>query len=96
MDVCQDYEELFKVLNAYKDKKTIFQIGVPPVRIDIMGSVPGLDANQSWKKRKRTRYGKPTIYVVDIQDLIQAKKTAGRPQDLLDYSKLKDRSKRYR
>ena len=78
----------------FKDKKMIFQIGLPPVRIDIMGSVPGVSIKKAWEKKKRTHYGKSTIHVIDIKDLMRAKKTAGRPQDLLDYSKLMDRAKK--
>lgn len=145
MDVCRDYEDLFKSLNAHNikylvvgaeaviyyteprytkdidvliphdlndpekiyqalkefgipliditpqdflNKKFILQIGVSPVRIDILVSLQGLKNSLAWKNRKRTRYGKTPIYVLGLSDLFRVKKTAGRPQDLLDADKL--------
>lgn len=74
----------------FLDKTMIFQIGVAPVRIDIMISVPGISYNVAWKKRKKTRYGKTWINLVSISDLIKTKEHAGRPQDKLDLILLKD------
>lgn len=152
MDVCPDYEDLFKAFNEHKirylvvggqavifyseprytkdmdvwvppelndaetvykalkkfgapltrvkpkdftNKKIHYQIGVAPVRIDIMTHVSGTAPIRAWKTKRRSRYGKTPISVIDIQELIQTKRAAGRPQDIIDLAKLQDRARRF-
>lgn len=66
----------------------VYQIGIEPNRIDIMMGVPGLEFQQAWKNRVRSRYGKENIYILNMKDLIIAKKTAKRSQDKIDLEKL--------
>lgn len=75
----------------FLDKKLIYQIGVPPVRIDIMMSVPGLEFQPAWKNRKRDKYGRTSIWLLGREDIMQAKRTSRRPQDLIDLKKLSRR-----
>lgn len=72
----------------FKDKKMILQIGVAPVRIDIMVDLPGVSFESAWKNRKRVKYGNTSISVLGIAELIKAKKGANRAQDKLDLEKL--------
>jgi len=66
----------------------ILQIGVAPVRVDIMTAVPGVGVEEAWKSRVKSRYGKTSIQVIGLPELIKAKRAAGRPQDKLDLTKL--------
>lgn len=72
----------------FNDKHMILQMGVAPVRIDIMLDVPGVSTEAAWKNKKRIRYGKTPVYVLGQEDLIAAKRQAGRPQDKLDLKSL--------
>jgi hypothetical protein len=65
---------------------TIFQIGVEPNRIDLLTSVDGVDFDAAWERRETTTYGEVPIAVLSLDDLIEAKRAAGRPQDRLDLS----------
>lgn len=76
----------------FEDPTMILQIGVAPVRIDILVALPGVSAKEAWRHRRRTRYGKTPIAVLGLEELIKAKKAAGRPQDQLDLSKLMTRA----
>lgn len=78
----------------FRDPTMILQIGVAPVRIDILTGLPGVSAVAAWRHRKRSRYGKTPIHVLGLEELIKAKKAAGRPQDQIDLSKLTIRAKR--
>ena len=78
----------------FADASTILQIGVAPVRIDIMCGVPGVSWKQAWKHRRKGRYGKTPIHVLGRAELIQSKKTAGRPQDRLDLKALLAKKRR--
>ena len=66
----------------------VFQIGIEPVRIDIITEVDGLDFDEAWKRRVVGRYGAVPIAFVSVEDLIANKRAVGRPQDLLDLEKL--------
>jgi hypothetical protein len=62
----------------------VFQMGLPPNRIDILTAVDGVDFPACWDARIATRYGGQDLHVIGIDDLIRNKRTTGRPQDLLD------------
>ena len=78
---------------SFQDPKMIFQIGVAPVRIDILSDLAGIQAKEAWKNRKRSKYGKTQINIIGPAELIKAKKIAGRPQDKLDLARLQARLK---
>lgn len=73
----------------FKDRHMILQIGVAPVRIDIMTDLQGVPAPSAWRNKKRIRYGKTSVYVLGQKELRAAKIKAGRPQDEIDLEKLK-------
>lgn len=73
----------------FMDKHMIYQIGVPPIRIDIMVNVPGIDFAIAWKNRKKVKYGKTSICILGKQELKLVKEKAARPQDGLDLQKLR-------
>jgi hypothetical protein len=63
---------------------TIFQIGVPPNRIDIVTAIDGVSFSEAWPARAQTTYGAEPVPVIGRRHLVQNKRAAGRPQDLLD------------
>ena len=71
----------------------ILQIGVAPVRVDIMTDVPGVRVEEAWKSRVKSRYGRTSIYVLGLPELIKTKQASGRPQDKLDLAKLRKRKR---
>jgi hypothetical protein len=60
---------------------TIFQ---DRVRIDVQTSTPGIDFADAWSRRVRMRYRGQVMQVLGREDLIAAKRAAGRPVDLED------------
>ena len=73
---------------SFAESGMMLQIGVAPVRVDIMTKVPGVRAEEAWKRRVKSRYGKAPIHVLGLSELIKAKRASGRPQDQLDLAKL--------
>jgi len=61
-----------------------FQVGVPPNRIDMIATVPGVDFESAYARRGAMLIGEMLVPVISRADLIQAKLMAGRPQDLVD------------
>ncbi|MEO6537497.1 MAG: hypothetical protein ABIT07_02125 [Ferruginibacter sp.] len=74
-------------------KGMIAQLGYPPIRIDILNDLNGVDFDFAFKnKRIVNMNGIPTNFI-GYNELIINKENAGRDQDLLDIKKLKDRNK---
>ena len=66
----------------------VFQMGVAPVRIDILTSVSGITFEDAWPARVSSRYGDQPIQVLSRDYLIKNKLAAGRLQDLADVEQL--------
>jgi hypothetical protein len=60
----------------------IMHFGVPPLRIDLLRSADGIDAELAIARAEPV--GELTIPVLTIDDLIANKRAAGRPQDVAD------------
>jgi len=73
----------------FTSPETFFQIGIDPVRIDILTSVTGLDFGQAWESRSVVDFAGVPAAVLSRQDLIAAKLSAGRPQDQEDVRRLR-------
>ena len=69
---------------------TVFQIGVEPVRIDVMTEIDGVGFDEAWSDRVETRFGGEPTAVLSKRALIANKKASGRLQDLADLEKLSE------
>jgi uncharacterized nucleotidyltransferase DUF6036 len=69
-------------------KDTIFQIGLPPLRIDIITAIEGVEFADAWPDRVETVFGGEPAFVISRRHLITNKKTAARLQDLADVQQL--------
>ena len=65
-----------------------FQIGVEPVRIDIITEIDGVIFEPAWRNRIAVEYGGVPVFAISRDDLIRNKLTSGRPQDLVDVESL--------
>ena len=63
---------------------TVFQLGVPPRRIDILTSIDGVTFATAWPRRIAARLGDVEVPVIGREDLVRNKRSAKRPKDLLD------------
>lgn len=66
-----------------------YAVGRPPSMIDFLTSLPELDFQECWENRVIAKQDDITILFLSKKDLITAKKTAGRPQDLADLDELR-------
>src|SRR6266542_1818662 len=71
---------------------TIFQIGLPPglppLRIDVITEIDGVDFAEAWPDRFETGFGGMPVFVISRHHLITNKKAAARLQDLADIERL--------
>jgi len=72
----------------FSNKEYFYQMGAPPLRVDILMSIPGVEFEQAWQGREELVIAGTTLPFIGKTELIQSKRAAGRPQDLLDLDKL--------
>ena len=68
--------------------EVFFQIGIEPVRIDIMTSVPGLDFAAAWERKAIVDFGGEPAPVLCREDVVKSKMAAGRIRDRRDVRRL--------
>ena len=64
--------------------ETVFQIGVVPVRIDLLTSISGVGFEEAWAGRLPGTIEGVAFGVIGREDLLRNKRATGRPKDLLD------------
>lgn len=69
---------------------TVFQIGVPPIRIDVITEIDGVAFESAWPDRVDVRLGGISVPVLSRHHLIANKKASGRLQDLADLERLEN------
>ncbi|MEX2588832.1 MAG: nucleotidyltransferase [Chitinophagales bacterium] len=70
------------------NRNEVFSFGKPPVCIDILTSVKGLEFDKVYKNAKPTKFDELKLRIIDINDLIIAKKAADRNKDKDDLDHL--------
>lgn len=66
----------------------IAYLGQPPLRIDLMRAVDGVEASDAIRRSVSTTWDGLSVRIISLADLIENKRAAGRPQDLADLRKL--------
>jgi hypothetical protein len=64
------------------------RMGVPPLRIEVMRALSGVEFEDCWPRRQVLEDGDLAIPFVSLEDLKKNKRAAGRPKDLADLSGL--------
>lgn len=62
----------------------VFQIGVEPVRIDVLTTIEGVTFDEAWPARLETHFEDEPVAVLSRSMLLKNKRAVGRPQDLAD------------
>jgi hypothetical protein len=87
---------VWQALTAYKAPKrnltvddlatpeVIYQIGVPPHRIDILTSIDGVEFEEAWKSRMQKNLSGLDVNVLAPYLLLRNKLKTGRHKDLID------------
>ncbi|MGZ0166754.1 MAG: DUF6036 family nucleotidyltransferase [Planctomycetales bacterium] len=66
----------------------VFQIGLPPRRIDFLTSISGVDFDDCWADRMQVEIEGMSINFLSKSWLITNKRATGRPKDILDADEL--------
>lgn len=72
----------------FSEEGSFYQMGRPPVRVDILMSIEGKSFADAWENRQHIDFFGVQANFVSLEDLIELKELAGRPQDLADVENL--------
>ena len=67
----------------------VFQIGVPPCRIDLLTQIDGVEFSHAYAARQEIELDGVRIPLLSKNDLIKNKESTGRPKDRLDVEQLR-------
>lgn len=75
---------------------TVFQIGIAPLRIDVLTGIDAVEFDDAWRGRVAARFAGIEVPVLSAAHLIRNKRAVGRTQDRADVEWLEKRRKRRR
>jgi hypothetical protein len=67
---------------------TVFQIGLPPLRIDVLTQLTDLDFGPAYAKRVLAAFEGVAVPVISREDFLANKRATGRAKDLADAERL--------
>ena len=68
----------------FEEEGKVVQLGVPPVRIDIVTSITGVSWEQARSGRVKGPFGDLAVYYIGREEFILNKRALGRKKDLAD------------
>ena len=66
----------------------IIQLGYPPNRIDLITTPAGIDFETCYKSKEQVTIDHIAVNIIDLENLIKAKKASNRTRDLADIEEL--------
>ncbi len=69
---------------TFAEKQVVYQIGVAPVRIDILTEITGVEFSKAWKNRVPSTFFGVPVHFISLNDLVTNKQALGRSSDLKD------------
>lgn len=86
----KDFGFEFPNLSAgdFRELDRIIQLGVPPVRVDLITSLTGVTWDEALSGREEASYGGVPVFYIGREQLIANKRALGRKRDLADLEAL--------
>jgi hypothetical protein len=75
----------------FESPGAVYQIGLPPRRIDLLTQITGVTFEAAWDSRVTARMGDQAVSVLGLLALIANKRATARPKDLADVALLEKR-----
>lgn len=73
----------------FTDADSFYQMGRPPLRVDVMMSIPGVAFEEAWQRKESAKIAEIPAFFISREDLILAKQASARPQDMIDLENLR-------
>lgn len=68
----------------FETEGTVYQLGLPPSRIDLLTSISGVDFDSAWHDRVMGRLDRFDVPFIGVASQLANKLAAGRDKDLVD------------
>jgi len=68
----------------FEHSDQVVQLGVPPVRIDLITSITGISWDEAWAGRVTGRYGDIPVHYIGRAQFVANKRATGRTKDVAD------------
>jgi hypothetical protein len=75
-------------LRDFEGPDQVVQLGVPPVRIDLITSITGVAWDEAWAGRIAGRYGDIPVDYIGREQFVANKRATGRTKDMADLEML--------
>jgi predicted nucleotidyltransferase len=69
---------------TFTEKQVVYQIGIAPVRIDILTEITAVEFPDAWRKRVASTFFGVPVHFISLDDLAANKQALGRSSDLKD------------
>ena len=69
---------------TFTDKQLVYQIGIAPVRVDILTEITAVQFPDAWRKRVASTFFGVPVHFISLDDLVTNKQSLGRSGDLKD------------
>ena len=74
----------------FAKEDVIYQLGMPPSRIDVITSVTGVAFDEAWPRRREADFDDIAAHFIGLDDLLANKRSIGRASDLADCERLQE------
>ncbi len=78
------FESLNLTIEDFSSPEKVVQLGIPPIRVDLITSLTALTWEQIESHKVKGEYGSIPVYFIGKTELIINKKSLGRHKDLAD------------
>ncbi|HEX9973675.1 MAG TPA: hypothetical protein VGD14_16500, partial [bacterium] len=68
----------------FLEKRKIVRMGVPPIRIEILTEISGVEFDECYQNRVIAMIDDIEVNIIDLVNLKKNKQACGRPKDLND------------
>lgn len=91
MTVLKEFGFIVKGLSNkdFEKEDIVVQLGYPPGRIDILGSISGVTFDEAYPHKVLRKLGPIEIWFIGLNELIRNKESTGRDKDRADVTQLK-------
>jgi hypothetical protein len=69
---------------TFTEKQVVYQIGIAPVRIDVLTEITGVEFPDAWRKRVASTFFGVPVNFISLDDLKTNRQALGRSSDLKD------------
>lgn len=74
--------------DLFTDPKDMIRMGVPPLRLEVLKEIDGVDFEECYKRRVVEILDDVEVSIISLEDLRKNKEASGRPKDIMDLENL--------